>query len=182
MNLQLIRSAALIATIAILTSTLLTRTASAMCPLCTAGAAVGLAIARYYGVDDLVVGLWLGALAVSTALWVNNMVKKKVKRNIVPFQGVLIVVTVIASTIVPFYSAGFFNGMPRMVDTIFGINRLVVGTIIGGFIMFIGAPLSNFIKRKRQAAFPLQTIILTLALLIALSILFWYVTKYYYIV
>jgi len=167
---------------AILTSIVLTNNASAMCPLCTAGAAIALGIARYYGVDDIVVGLWLGALAVSTALWVNNVIKKRVRPNIIPVQGPLIVTLVIASTIVPFYFAGFFNGMPNMVDTIFGINRLVFGTVIGGIVMLVGEPLSNFIKRKRHAAFPFQTIVLTLLILTLLSVLFWYVTKYYVIV
>ena len=156
--------------------------AYAMCPLCTAGAAVGLGIARYYGVDDLVVGLWLGALAVSTGLWINNVVKKKGKPDMIPFQGFLVVTVMIASTIVPFYFAGFFNGMVGMSDTILGINRLAFGAVIGGFVMFIGHPLSNFIKEKRQTAFPFQTIILTLLLLALLSVLSWYVTKYYYIV
>lgn len=185
MNLLHIRITALIITIAILTLVALTNTASAMCPLCTAGAAIGLGIARYYGVDDIIIGLWLGALAVSTALWLSDVVKKRIKHSIIPFQETLVVLAVIASTIVPFYLAGFFNGMPSMpsmVDTIFGINRVAFGTVIGGFVMFVGAPLSSFIKRKRMKAFPFQTIILTLLLLIVLSAFFWYVTKYYHIV
>lgn len=182
MNWLFTRAIALMITVAILTSVSLTNVASAMCPLCTAGAAIGLSIARYYGVDDIVIGLWLGALAVSTALWINNVVKKRIKSNAVPFQGTLIVTAVIASTIVPFYLAGFFNGMTGMIDTIFGINRLVFGTVIGGLVMFLGPTLSNFIKKKRQAVFPFQSIILTLGLLTLLSVLFWYVTKYYYIV
>ncbi len=169
-------------TVAVLTSLTLIKSASAMCPLCTAGAAIGLGIARYYGVDDIVIGLWLGALAVSTALWVNNVIKKRVRSNAVPFQSTLIVTAVIASTIVPFYFAGFFNGMPNMTDTIFGVNRLVFGTVIGGFVMFVGEPISSYIKRKRNATFPFQAILLTLLLLTLLSLLFWYITKYYYIV
>ncbi len=176
------RAIALMLTVAVLTSLTLIKSAAAMCPLCTAGAAIGLGIARYYGVDDTVIGLWLGALAVSTALWVNNVIKKRrVKSNVVPFQSALIVAAVIASTIVPFYFAGFFNGMPNMSDSIFGVNRLVFGTVIGGIIMFSGEPISSYIKRKRNATFPFQAILLTLLLLIVFSLLFWYITKYYYI-
>ncbi len=176
------RAIALMLIVAILTFLTLIKSAAAMCPLCTVGAAIGLGIARYYGVDDIIIGLWLGALAVSTALWINNVIKKRIKSNVVPFQSALIVTAVIASTIVPFYFAGFFNGMSNMVDTIFGINRLVFGTAIGGFVMFIGEPISKFIKKKRQRVFPFQTIIITLLLLSALSLLFWYITKYYYII
>ena len=182
MNLIFTKATALMAMAVILTFVTLTNTVSAMCPLCTAGAAIGLSIARYYGVDDIIIGLWLGALAVSTALWLNNVVKKRVRHAIIPFQGPLIVAAAIASTIVPFYFAGFFNGMPNMVDTILGINRAAFGAVIGGFVMFIGAPFSGFVKRKRQRAFPFQTIILTLLMLSMLSALFWYITKYYYII
>ncbi len=175
------RAIALMLTVAVLTSLTLIKSAAAMCPLCTAGAAIGLGVARYYGVDDTVIGLWLGALAVSTALWVNNVIKKRVRPNVVPFQSALIVAAVIASTIVPFYFAGFFNGMPNMSDSIFGVNRLIFGTVIGGIIMFVGEPISSYIKRKRNAIFPFQAILLTLLLLTIFSLLFWYITKYYYI-
>lgn len=156
-----------------------------MCPLCTAGAAIGLGIARYYGVDDLVIGLWLGALAVSTALWINSVVNNQMnKRKLkpVPFQGTIVFIAMVAATIVPFYFAGFFKGMPGMSDTIFGTNRLVVGTIIGGIVTFGAPSLSNFIKRMKKAVFPYQTVILTFGILVILSVLFWYITKYYYIV
>jgi len=159
--------------------------ASAMCPLCVVGAAAGLSITRYYGIDDSVVGIWLGALAVSTALWINVIVKNKInktKRKPVPFQDILIIAVVFVATIAPFYFAGFFKGVPSMVDTLFGVNRLVFGVIVGSTITFAGAPISNFIKRKRSSVLPYQTIILTVVLLTAFSILFWYITKNYYIV
>ena len=35
---------------------------SAHCPLCTAGAAVGIGVARFYGVNDSIVVLFLGLL------------------------------------------------------------------------------------------------------------------------
>ncbi len=168
----------IIATVALVNLSTVT---SAMCPLCVAGAAIGLSVARYYGVDDLVVGLWLGALAVSTAVWINNVINKKTKVKIVPLQGFFVITVLIAATIMPFYFAGFFKGMPNMVDTVFGINRLVVGSLIGGIVTFAGSPVSNVIKKKRGKVFPYQTIILTLLVLVVLSLLFWYVTKYYYI-
>ncbi len=169
-------------TIATVTLINLSKVTSAMCPLCVAGAAVGLSVARYYGVDDIVVGIWLGALAVSTALWINTLINKKSKTKVIPFQGFFVITALIAATIMPFYFAGFFKGMPNMVDTIFGINRLVFGSLIGGIVTFIGAPVSNTIKKKRGKVFPYQTIILTLLVLALLSLLFWYITKYYYII
>jgi len=152
-----------------------------MCPLCVVATAVGLSVARYYGVDDSVTGLWLGALAVSTAMWINIIVKNrmhKAKVKPIPFQNIIVFVAVVVATIVPFYYAGFFNGMPNMSDTLFGVNRLVIGTVIGGFITLISPSVSNFIKRRRNAVFPYQTILLTLVLLTFLSLFFWYFTRY----
>lgn len=179
--LRILKTISIIFTIATVVLVNLSKIASAMCPLCVAGAAAGLSIARYYGVDDTVVGVWLGALAVSTALWINNVVTNKSKPKLIPFQGFFVITVIIAATIAPFYFVGFFKGMPNMSDTIFSINRVIFGTVIGGIVTFIGSPISNIIKKKRGKTFHYQTIILTLLLLTALSLFFWYITKYFII-
>lgn len=180
LNLVFLRALVLMLAVGALTSVALTNTASAMCPLCTAGAAIGLSIARYYGADDTIIGLLLGALAISTAFWLNNVIKKRI-RHVIPLQEPLIIIAIIASTIVPFYYAGFFNGMKGMVDTIFGINRLAFGTVVGGIATYAAVPLSALIK-KRTGHIPFQGVIITFSLLIALSVFFWYLTTYFTIV
>lgn len=53
---------------------------SAHCPLCVAGAAVGVSLARYVGVDDSITGIWIGALLGALSFWLFNwLVSKKVK-------------------------------------------------------------------------------------------------------
>lgn len=148
--------------------------ASAMCPLCVAGAAAGLAIARYYGVDDAIVGLWLGALAVSTGLWLAKVVGSRTKRKI-PLQSAMVFSAVVIATVVPFYFAGFFRGMPGMSDELFGINKVLFGVIVGSVATYAGGPLSQKIKKLRKGEFiPYQTILVTLGLLAFLSLAFWY--------
>ena len=72
--------------------------------------------------------------------------------------------------------------MKNMVDTIFGVNRVFFGMIIGSIATYAGAPASNYIKRIRRRAFPYQSVILTLSMLALLSLLFWYITSNYHIV
>ena len=50
---------------------------SAHCPLCTAGAAIAAGGAIYLGVSVIVVGLFIGAFAVSTGWWVAKIIKKQ---------------------------------------------------------------------------------------------------------
>ncbi len=155
---------------------------SAMCPLCVAGAAAGLGIARYYGLDDTIVGIWLGALAISSALWVNRTVRKRFGASILPYQGFVVGIATIAATILPFYFAGFFNGMPNMADTILGINRVLFGIVMGSIIAYFGAPVSNYIKRTRGKAIPYQSVLFTIFLLFLASIISWYVTAHYHLI
>lgn len=150
-----------------------TRIASAMCPLCVIGAAAALSIARYYGVDDTIVGLWLGALAVSTAIWLVRVANRRIGRRI-PFQGTIIFVAVVLATILPFYYAGFFNGMPGMSDEVFGLNKILFGVLVGGAATYLGSPLSQTVRRLRGGrSFPYQGIVVTLGLLAILSVLLW---------
>ena len=50
----------------------------AHCPLCTAATIVGVGVTRSLGWDDSIVGVFVGALIVSSALWVNNIFKKEI--------------------------------------------------------------------------------------------------------
>ena len=143
--------------------------ARAHCPLCTAAAGAGLAAARFYGVDDMVVGLWFGAFILSTALWFSRSIKK----NIVKFQAPLIVLASFLITIAPMYSAGVM-GSPQHSKyfmlpngSLFGVDRLLLGMLLG-VGLFLGAEeASKQVKKRRGLLFPFQTIVF---IMVALSI------------
>lgn len=48
-----------------------------ICDLCTIGAVAGLALSRYFGVDDSVVGVWIGAVLVALIVMTNVWLEKK---------------------------------------------------------------------------------------------------------
>src|SRR3989338_8325896 len=84
----------------------------AHCPLCTTGAAVGVGFARAYGVDDSIVGVLLGGLIASSALWFNNWLKKKGKKF--PLQESIFVIVSFLLVAIPFYTAGLITDFPMV--------------------------------------------------------------------
>jgi len=145
--------------------------ASAHCPLCTAATGAGIAIAESYGVDDAIIGLWVGAFIVSTALWFDRVLKKKYN---FPGQSAIISAASLALTVVPFYFAGMF-GNPVM---ILGIDRLLFGMLFGSVLTFAGTELSIWIKNTRGKVFiSYQTIILVTCILAATSFIFQYLIR-----
>src|SRR3990167_8422483 len=53
--------------------------AKAHCPLCAAGAAVGITLTRWIGIDDSITGVWIAALLGATAFWFSNSLGRKYK-------------------------------------------------------------------------------------------------------
>ena len=100
----------------------------AHCPLCTAAVGSGLVVARSMGIDDSVVGIWVGAFIISTALWLNKFLVKRFRE--IPFQKVIITVVFFLITVVPLY----FSNLITFQYTLLGIDRLLFGTVLGCII------------------------------------------------
>ena len=49
----------------------------AHCPLCTGAVGAAAVTANYYGLDNSIIGIFIGAFAISTGLWFGLKVKKK---------------------------------------------------------------------------------------------------------
>ena len=157
---------------------------SAHCPLCTAAAGVGVEITRIYGIDDSIVGLFLGALIVSTSLWFNKWLKKKIN---IPLQGFLVVFASFLLTIAPLYLAGVIKNFEAVKAVpslsmlglnVFGIDRLLFGSIIVTLFVFASFSLSDHIKRKKdKVLFPYQGISFMILTLLILSNIFWIINR-----
>jgi hypothetical protein len=48
-----------------------------VCPVCIAGAVAGLAVAREFGVSDLISGVWIGAVTAASIFYFNNLLIRK---------------------------------------------------------------------------------------------------------
>src|SRR3989344_4207602 len=69
----------------------------AHCPLCVAGAMAAAGGASYLGVSNIVIGLFIGAFAVSVGFWVSRLIKKRY----VPLQSTLLILLSYFLTILP---------------------------------------------------------------------------------
>lgn len=158
----------------------------AHCPLCTAAAAGGVAIARFYGVDDSIVGLLLGAAIVSSALWFGKWMKKKDYGIKIP-EFILVLASFLVFAI-PFYYGGLITNfemvksMPEHHSMLglgaLGIDKLLFGMIIGSLAIWGAFALSDSIKKKRgKVLWDYQGLSFMIITLIILSLIFWLITK-----
>lgn len=162
----------------------------AHCPLCTTGAVIGVGFARAYGVDDSIVGLFIGALIASSALWFNKWLKKKVN---FPLQELVLVAVSFLLLVVPFYYAGLITSF-EMVKSMpthhgmtglgilgladFGVDKLLFGTIIGTLAIWGIFNLSDYIKKKNgKVIWPYQGLSFMVVALALLTLIFWVVAR-----
>lgn len=143
----------------------------AHCPLCTAATGAAVVASREAGLNDAIVGVFVGGLIISSGLWFNNILKKRYKQ--VPLQGLIAVFVSFVLTIITLKTAGLLNGA----SGIFGINNLLAGTITGTVVSISASSLSEAIKKKKsKTLFPFQTIVFTLVLLGITALIFYFIT------
>ena len=154
---------------------LLIENANAHCPLCTIGAAAAAGGAAYFGVSQIVIGLFMGAFAVSIGWWISRLIKKMY----IPFQKTLIVLFSFATTILPLLVImndiyplyiPWTGNYGSLLNRTYLINMFLVGSIIGGVIVCTTPLISNQITKLRYGKMiPFQGVILTLSLLLIIG-------------
>ena len=133
----------------------------AHCPLCSAATGMAVATTRLYGIDDIVVGLFIGAFAVSTALWMNNIaLKKNRKKEYIPHQQSVFVLFSLAATIATLY----FSGLLDLRYRILGVDRIFFGTVTGTVITLLSFEFHKKLRlyNRNKNYLPMQGIILPL--------------------
>jgi hypothetical protein len=146
----------------------------AFCPVCVVAVGAGLELSNYLGIDDVVTGLWIGALLVGLSAWTLEWLKKK-KFN---FKGETLAVYAgyYLLTIIPLYFAGL---MGQLGHTFWGVDKLLLGIIFGSAIFFFGGMWHFRLKRKNnyKVYFPFQKVAIPVGLLLILSFVFYFLTK-----
>ncbi len=159
---------------------------SAHCPLCTGAAVAGVGAARFLGVDDSIVGIFLGAFIISSALWFNKWLKKK-KINF-SGQEFLIVLITFLLFVIPFYSVGLITNFEMVKSMpehhamlgmgVYGIDKLFFGIIVGTLAVWGSFSFSDYIKKKRgKVLWPFQGISFMAIALGILTLIFWLLTR-----
>ena len=155
----------------ILAVILLSASAYAHCPLCTAAVGAAAVSAKYYGLDTSIIGLLIGAFGISTGLWFGLRTKKQFFRN----QLVVIVILSFALTVVPllalnteyaYFPLLLFGASGTALNKVYWVNKILLGSIIGGLITLAAFRLHMFIKSARgKVLFPFQGVVLTVLFL-----------------
>jgi len=142
----------------------------AVCPICVVAIGAGLGLSEWFGIDDVISSVWIGALLLATVLWTLTEMKKK--NWSFKFDGVVIFLTYYLLTFVPLYYAGIL-GHP--LNKIFGIDKIIFGTIVGTLVLFLGHWLHKYLKIKNdgKSFFPYQKVVLPIVILLLTSVMFY---------
>lgn len=155
-------------------------TVLAHCPLCVAGAGVGLSLAGALGIDDSITGVWIGALsgAVSfwTTVWLGRKIKSAKNLNFGALGKPLVYVLFFITMIWFFYQ---FNLVNKHTGTIFGVDKLPFGIVAGGILFYLVDLLDGTIVKEKRVFFPFQRIIVSLGSILLLSFVFYILINYY---
>lgn len=149
--------------------------ALAVCPICTIAVGVGLGISEQLGIDDTIAGLWIGSLTVSLSLWTMDWFERKhirfFARDFLTAFGYFVLVVLP----LPY----FFSDVIGHPDHVFwGVDKLLLGIVLGSIAFFLGAQWYARIKATRgHAHFPFEKVVLPVSPLVLLSILFYFLTR-----
>lgn len=149
----------------------------AQCPVCTVAIGVGVGLCRYLGIDDLITGLWIGALLLALGVVTNNWFYHRFKG----YRGLLSVSFMSFGWGVIYYAMVFipltFMGIVgNSNNTFLNIDKLLFGSISGIIVLLIGLAIDRFIRKytNGKALFLYQKVIIPVSLLIIMSIIFNY--------
>lgn len=148
--------------------------ASAVCPVCSVAVGAGVGLSRWLGIDDVISGIWIGALVVSSALWFVSWLDKKT--IVFRFRRILVLGLFYLVFVLPLYWMEFIGQSCNM---FWGIDKLLLGIILGSAVFSGAVSLHNLLKRKNnnKVYFSYQKVIIPVASLVILSIIFYFLVR-----
>lgn len=189
-------------TLLIIVSSLFTAVplAHAVCPVCTVAVGAGLGLAEYLGIDDLISGLWIGALIVSISLWtISWLQKKKIKNSTLKnekfdleefralekaqeeetefwkrqLHNIFIFLIYYAVIIIPLYWKGYIG---RPFNKFCGVDKLLFGIVLGSILFAAGVIFHNYIRKRNnnRSYFKGQKIVFSIIPIVITSIILYF--------
>jgi len=148
----------------------------AVCPVCVVAVGSGVGLCRWLGIDDTISGLWIGGLIVSITLWTLDWMNKK--KIFFKFRNILIWISYYLLTIWPLFS---FNIMGHPLNKVWGIDKLLIGIIVGSLVFLFSVFLNGHLKKKNggKVYFPYQKVVIPVVLLLIFSLIFYLIIKCY---
>lgn len=147
--------------------------ALAFCPMCVVATGTFLGIFRWLGVDDTIIGLWLGGFILSISMVFNNFLIRKGKR--IRFQLFLTLFIFYGLVALSLYK---FGGLSPY-NKIFGIDKIVFGIILGSLLLLLAPYLDKFLRKQNQGKIFIshQKVLIAVVLLIIFSFILYLIFK-----
>lgn len=139
-----------------------------MCgPICAIGIASGLGISRWLGIDDITLGLWIGALILSLSIQFNIFLVKKGKSF--PFSFWVIFIGTYLLSFLPILKT--LTQDP--VCNICGLPRIICGSVLGALTLFLVDKANNIMinRHNKKVYFYYQRVIIPIIGLIIVSMI-----------
>ncbi len=145
--------------------------ANPACAVCTVAVGASLEIARYYGVEDTVVGVWAGALLALLGYWLILWFNKKDWY----FWGRDALLMGISVGSIGFMYISEMPYSPQVIG-IFYLDPLLFSTILGALTFIYVSKFYQWMKARNggHAHFPFEKVVLPVAALALLSVYFNY--------
>ena len=118
--------------------------AFAFCPACLVAIGTATGVFRWLGVDDSIIGLWIGGFIFSLSIFLSNLLIRKVGK--IKFQSFLIAPVFYLLAILILWR---LNALV-LYNTIWGINKIIFGMIIGGLLLLITPYFDRFLRKLNQ--------------------------------
>ncbi|MEI6378183.1 MAG: hypothetical protein WCO55_00850 [Candidatus Falkowbacteria bacterium] len=148
----------------------------AFCPICAVAAGAGLEIARVLGVDDSIVGLWVGGLSVALIGWTIDWLGKK--KWTFPYVGLATSIFYYAITLVPMY---YMKMLGDSVLPFYGwpLSKFVIAIVPGSLVFWAAEEWYLEVKRRNnnKAHFPFEKIVFPLGSLLIISLIYFAITR-----
>lgn len=144
-------------------------TVLAVCPVCTVAIGAGLGLSRWFGIDDIISGLWVGGLIMSSAYWTVSFLESK-KRNF-RYSTITMIFLYFAIIYIPLFISGIIG---HKFNSIFGIDKLLFGSLFGSLLFQLSQEIEKILRRKNNGKvyFPYQKVIIPIGILIVASLIF----------
>ncbi len=144
-----------------------------MCPVCTVTVVAGLGISRLFGIDDLITSIWIGAFILSFSFVTIDWIAKKWSKVNKNYYFYPTFVLMYLFVLIPFKLNGTI-GIAR--NTLWGIDKIVLGVIIGSVVFLAGIWADKYQRRKfKKIFFPYQKVIFPVLSLLLISLVFWFI-------
>lgn len=145
--------------------------AQAVCPICTVAVCAGVGFSRWLGIDDSITGIWIGASAVSAAMWTLDWLRKK--KIDFKFRGEIIYLAFFVLVVMPLY---YTDIMGHPLNTRWGIDKILLGMMFGMAAFLLGVAAHALLKRKNngKSYFPFQKVVLPVSFLIIISLILYF--------